>query len=78
VKFTRYFEEMRKRPDRAVIELDWIERAISQPAAEYIQADGRVRGWVQIPEMGGKHLRVIPLSDGETVHNAFFDRSFKP
>ncbi len=25
----------------------------------------------------GKFLRVILLSDGETVHNAFFDRSFK-
>jgi hypothetical protein len=25
----------------------------------------------------GKYLRVIMLDDGETVHNAFFDRSFK-
>jgi hypothetical protein len=25
----------------------------------------------------GKFLRVILLPDGETVHNAFFDRSFK-
>jgi hypothetical protein len=24
------------------------------------------------------YLRVILLSDGETVHNAFFDRSFQP
>jgi hypothetical protein len=29
-------------------------------------------------EMNGKYLRVILLSDGETVHNAFFDRSFAP
>ena len=77
MKFTRYFEEMRKRPDRAVIELDWIQRTIDQPIKEIVQADGRVRRWLQIPEMGGKYLRVILLSDGETVHNAFFDRSFK-
>ena len=69
---------MRKRPDRAVIELDWIQLALDKPAKEIVQADGRIKRWVKIPEMGGKHLRVILLSDGETVHNAFFDRSFKP
>ena len=78
MKFTRYFEEMRKRPDRAAIAEDWIQRAIDHPAKEVIQADGRIRRWAQIPQMGGKYLRVILLSDGETVHNAFFDRSFKP
>jgi len=25
-----------------------------------------------------KYLRVVFLSDGRTVHNAFFDRDFKP
>ena len=25
----------------------------------------------------GKYLRVVLLDDGETVHNAFFDRRFK-
>jgi hypothetical protein len=25
----------------------------------------------------GKYLRIILLEDGETIHNAFFDRSFK-
>jgi len=29
-----------------------------------------------LPEPG-KYLRVVTLEDGETVHNAFFDRSFK-
>jgi hypothetical protein len=28
--------------------------------------------------MDGRYLRVILLSDGQTVHNAFFDRSFRP
>jgi hypothetical protein len=26
----------------------------------------------------GKYLRVITLEDGETIHNAFPDRNFKP
>jgi hypothetical protein len=28
--------------------------------------------------MDGRYLRVILLGDGETVHNAIFDRSFRP
>ena len=33
-----------------------------------------------LPEqvMEGRYLRVILLPDGETVHNAFFDRRFRP
>lgn len=41
-----------------------------------VQTDGRIRKWSLIEEVG-KHLRVILLKDGETVHNAFFDRDFK-
>ena len=78
MKFTRYFQELSSRPDRAIIKSEWIQRTIEQPMKEAIQADGRIRRWAQIPEMEGKYLRVILLSDGETVHNAFFDSSFKP
>ena len=41
-----------------------------------MQQDGRIRKWAWIPEVR-KYLRVILLEDGETVHNAFFDRSYK-
>ncbi len=78
MKFTQYFQAMRQRPDRAIIEIEWIQRVIEHPVKEVIQRDGRIRRWAPIPEMGGKYLRVILLSDGETVHNAFFDRSFTP
>ena len=78
VKFTRYFEAMRARPDRAVIRVEWVQRVVEQPEKEMIQADGRIRRWAPIAEMGGRHLRVILLPDGETVHNAFFDRSYRP
>ncbi len=44
---------------------------------EQIQSDGRIRRWTWI-ETEGKFLRVILLEDGETVHNAFFDRRFNP
>jgi hypothetical protein len=55
-----------------------VERAISGPIREEVQEDGRIRRWVAIPEMENRHLRVILLPDGETVHNAFFDRRFVP
>lgn len=78
MKFTRYFEAMRERPDRAAIEMEWIERAVKRPIKEAIQAVGRILRWAQIPEAKGRYLRVILLPDGETVHNAFFDRGFEP
>jgi len=76
VKTTRYFDYTRKRPDRALIKNDWIEFVINNPVKSKVQSDGRVRKWAKIPEMD-KYLRVILLEDGETVHNAFFDRSFQ-
>jgi hypothetical protein len=67
---------MRNRPDRQGIQLEWIERVVSHPDTEHIQADGRIRRWKRIPEAAGRWLRVVLLEDGETVHNAFFDRRF--
>ena len=78
MKTTRYFEALRSRPDRATIQDEWIERAIRAPVKEAVQADGRIRRWVEVPEMEGRYLRVVLLEDGETVHNAFFDRRFEP
>jgi hypothetical protein len=53
-------------------------RVIASPEREYVQADGRVRHWARIDVMEGRYLRVILLPDRETVHNAFFDRGYKP
>lgn len=69
---------MRQRPDRASIQLEWIQYVIEHPVKEVVQQDGRVRRWAPIVEAGGKYLRVILLADQQTVHNAFFDRSFTP
>lgn len=76
MKTTQYVDYTRKRPDRAQIKEDWIKTVIEKPAKIEVQSDGRIRMWARISEVG-KYLRVILLDDGETVHNAFFDRSFK-
>jgi hypothetical protein len=78
MQFTQYFHAMRLRPDRAHIRLDWIQQVIDNPIKEYVQEDGRIRRWGKIAEMEDKYLRVVLLPDGETVHNAFFDRRFEP
>jgi hypothetical protein len=78
MKFTRYFHAMRLRPDRAGIRMEWIEQVVARPVREIVQEDGRIRLWAPIAEVDGRYLREILLSDRETVHNAFFDRSFTP
>jgi hypothetical protein len=78
MKTTEYFDTIRQRADRRSIKDEWIEQAIRSPAHEETQSDGRIRRWVPIPEMNNRFLRVILLPDGETVHNAFFDRRFAP
>ena len=61
-----------------MIRVEWIRHVVEHPVREVIQADGRIRRWAAIGEMQGRYLRVVLLPDGETVHNAFFDRSFDP
>lgn len=78
VRFTKYFEFIRQRPDRAIIRDEWIERVMNNPAKETVQRDGRIRRWAPIEEMENRYLRIVLLPDRETVHNVFFDRRFKP
>ena len=55
-------------------------QVISAPIRREEQADGRVRFWGEIilpGESSARVLRVVTLADGETVHNAFFDRRFR-
>lgn len=76
MKYTQYFLFMKSRPDRAFIKEEWILEAITNPLKTENQSDRRIRKWKYIEE-AQKYLRVILLEDGETVHNAFFDRNFK-
>ena len=79
MKTTRYFDEQvrRKRP---YIHLAWCSDVITDPLRREVQPDGRVRYWggVQLQgESTPRILRVVTLADGETVHNAFFDRGYR-
>ncbi len=76
MKQTKYFKFVRQRPDRDKIKDEWIQRVIKSPMRKEVQSDGRIRIWGWIEE-DKKYLRVILLGDSETVHNAFFDRSFR-
>jgi hypothetical protein len=79
LKTTRYFEEqvLRKRP---YIQREWCAQVLAAPLRSEVQADGRLRFWGRIAAVGEarpRFLRVVTLEDGETVHNAFFDRNFR-
>jgi hypothetical protein len=79
MKTTRYFAEqvLRKRP---YIDPDWVTGVIERPIRRIVQENGRVRLWGSVldPRDGKtRFLRVVMLEDGETVHNAFFDRDFE-
>lgn len=75
MKYTQYFLYTRQRPDRAYIKEEWIKFTVMNPVRTEQQADGRIKKWAKIEEVN-RYLRVILLEDGETVHNAFFDRNF--
>ena len=62
---------------RPYLKTEWIEYVQNNSIRKAIQTNGRIRYWAFIAE-AGKYLRVITEPDGETVHNAFFDRRFKP
>jgi len=76
MKFTQYFSHTQIRPDRKDIKIEWIEYVFHFPEKEEIQKDGRIRRWAKIKEID-KYLRIVILEDGETIHNAFLDRSIK-
>lgn len=75
VKATDYFltSVMERRP---YLQEGWLELALSQPLRIELQENGRIRHWVYITE-ANKYLRVVTEPDGETIHNAFFDRRFR-
>jgi hypothetical protein len=53
-----------------------INKVVRQPERREVQGDGRIRVWGYAASLGG-YLRVVLLSDGETVHNAFLDEDYE-
>ena len=76
MKTTQYFATS-VMPRRPYLKDEWITHVLNNPIRTEVQANGRIRHWALIPELG-KYLRVVTESDGQTVHNAFLDRRFKP
>ena len=74
MKTTAYFE--RRRHDHG-IEYRHIEEALDGEVHRETQSDRRIRVWGFVRDFG-MYVRVILLADGETVHNAFCDRRFRP
>ena len=63
---------------RSCLRVEWCAEAVANPLRREVQIeDGRIRHWIFVVELG-RHLRVVTLADGVTVHNAFPDRRFKP
>ncbi len=73
---TRYFafDVLPRRPYLDPLE---IRGVILNPLRRIVQMDGRIRLF-GYSESLGCYLRVVLLSDGETVHNAFADEDFEP
>jgi hypothetical protein len=74
---TEYFRNKVQR-DRPYATVEVCIEVIEQPLRRQVQSDGRIRFWAIVPGLGGRALRVVTLSDGTTIHNAFFDRRFRP
>ncbi len=76
-KFADYFEQkvLLKRP---YLRREWCIAVVERPTRSEPQGDSRHRFWAPIPELGGRHLRVVTLADKVTILNAFPDRGFKP
>ena len=79
VKRIRNFVEqvLRKRP---YIDPTACAAVIAAPLWQTVQDDGRIRHWGRVIDTrDGKQriLRVVTLNDGETIHNAFYDRDFR-
>ena len=76
MKTTWYFEHrvLVRRPE---LRMDWIQSVLDNPVQVQTEDNGRIRRWGFIGERN-RYLRVITEPDGETVHNAFFDRRFRP
>jgi hypothetical protein len=74
--FTEYFESVVLQK-RNYLKKEWCIRVIENPLRMEAQEHNRFRFWGAVPELEGRILRVVTLSDKKTIHNAFPDRRYK-
>ena len=78
MRTTWYFEDQVRRY-RPYIGAQMCRAVIASPLQKQVQPDGRMRQWAAVidpRDQKQRFLRVVTLEDGETIHNAFFDRNF--
>ena len=63
---------------RSYLRPEWCIRVIESPVKREVQADGRIRFWGPVPELGARTLRVVTFPDERTILTAFLDRRFRP
>lgn len=76
MKTTDYFQNS-VIPRRPYLKEEWIQYVLDNPLRTEVQTNGRISHWALVTELG-KYLRAVTEPDGETVHNAYPDRGFKP
>ncbi|MEZ5888809.1 MAG: hypothetical protein R3D52_00250 [Xanthobacteraceae bacterium] len=67
---------LRKRP---YIRGEWCLGVVAAPIRREVQPDGRIAIGAESSRRTAARgfFRVVTLADGETIHNAFFDRNFR-
>ena len=75
MRATDYFRQI-VQPKRPYATDDAVLTILAAPLRRERQEDGRWRSWGEMPD--GRFMRVVTEADGETVHNAVFDRRFRP
>ena len=63
---------------RPEVDVEACLAVLAAPLRTEVQRNGRIRFWGEVPFRDSTRvLRVVTLEDGETIHNAFFDRGFR-
>jgi hypothetical protein len=78
MKATDYYRRRSQLASRGYLNDALCLEVLRRPEYTEIEPNGRIRHWARMPELGGRALRVVTLEDGETVHNAFVDRIYRP
>ena len=74
MKATEYFRG-KVQPEWPYATDDLVLAILAAPRHHEQQTDGRWRFYGRTPS--GRFMRVMTLADRETVHNAFYDRSYR-
>lgn len=78
MKATDYYRRRSRLASRRYLSDELVLSVLRAPERVQVEPNGRVRHWRRLEQLGGRALRVVTLEDGETVHNAFIDRGFRP